>query len=116
MQPALSRAWVPRRPDPGSSTRCRLRLCTRGALVGALTAAVLVPLLGTPVSAADPARQLAAVRADVDRLGNQYFAARQELKHLDATLTRLRHDRALIERSYAKEHRLAVRRAVARYT
>src|SRR4051794_25600432 len=89
----------------------------RVALVGALlTAGTLLPFATTPVSAADPARQLATVRAEVDRLGNQYFAARQRLHALDDELARLRTARAGIARSYAQQHRLAVRRAVARYT
>src|SRR5436309_12958124 len=89
----------------------------RGALVGALVAGALrAPISGTPVSATDPAAQLAAVRAQIDRLGNQYFTARQRLAALDRELASLRGARTRIERSYATEHRLAVRRAVARYT
>ncbi len=88
----------------------------RVAFVGAfLAVAVLAPVASTPVSAADAAQQLATVRAQVDQLGNQYFMARQRLQSLDAELTRLHGERAQIERTYAREHRLAVRRAVARY-
>jgi hypothetical protein len=89
----------------------------RVAAVGALVAAALVaPLSSAPVSAADPAAQLASVRKQIDQLGNEYFTARQRLAALDGELASLRGARGRLERSYATEHRLAVRRAVARYT
>jgi hypothetical protein len=89
----------------------------RVAFVGALVAAaVLAPVASAPVSAADPARQLAAVSAEVNQLGNQYFTATTRLHAIDADLAHLRTERAHVEREYAAEHRLAVRRAVARYT
>src|SRR3954452_20911106 len=94
-----------------------VRSGARVARVGVLVpAARLAPAATAPVSAANPAEQLAAVRAQVDQLGNVYFAARQRLAALDAQLATLQRTRTRIERSYAKEHRLAVRRAVARYT
>jgi hypothetical protein len=68
------------------------------------------------VSAADAARELATVSAEVNQLGNQYFAATTRLHTIDAELAHLRTERAHIDREYAAEHRLAVRRAVARYT
>ena len=89
----------------------------RVAFVSALVAAaVLAPVASTPVSAADPARQLATVSAEVNQLGGQYFAARARLHSIDTELAHLRTERARVDREYAAEHRLAVRRAVARYT
>src|SRR3954451_13616573 len=93
------------------------RYSPRVALLGlVVTAALLAPVASTPVSAASAAHQLASVRAQVDQLGNQYFAARRQLQTLDKQVAQLRTARARIERRYAQEHRLAVRRAVARYT
>ncbi len=80
-----------------------------------LTAAVLTGTASTPASAADPAHQLATVRAEVDQLGGQYFAAKSRLQSLDTELSRLHAERVHIEHEYSGEHRLAVRRAVARY-
>jgi hypothetical protein len=89
----------------------------RVAFVGALAAAVaLAPVASAPVSAADPARELATVTAEVNQLGGQYFAARARLHAIDTELAQLRTKHARIDREYAAEHRLAVRRAVARYT
>ena len=88
----------------------------RVAFVGVLlSAAVLAPPASAPVSATDATQQLATVRAEVDQLANQYFGARQRLQSLDSELAHLRTQRAHIERAYGGEHRLAVRRAVARY-
>src|SRR5689334_11290714 len=109
MQPASS----PARCSARYVARCGARAAVAGALLGAM---VIAPFASSPVSAADAARQLATVRAAVDRLGNEYFAARQRLDALDTALAHLRSTRARIERQYAKQHRLAVRRAVARYT
>ena len=86
------------------------RYSPRVALLGVLvTAALLAPIASSPVAAANPAEQLSSVRAQVDQL-------RSRLQALDKELTQLHGARARIERSYATEHRLAVRRAVARYT
>jgi septal ring factor EnvC (AmiA/AmiB activator) len=101
------------RSEPGHLARAALALAVGatfalGALVG--------PLATSPASATDPAQQLSSVRSRVDALANQYFTARQQLAALDTELAQLRTRRAGIDRSYATEHRVAVQRAVARYT
>ena len=82
--------------------------------VGALSVGIAT-LANQRASAADPKAQLSAIRHSIDAVANQYFAAQQHAKDLDAQLIDLRNKIRVQSSEIERTRKKAVAAAVSMY-